>query len=499
MEAKLLLFKDIDNATLWNGALLHLDDYYQRDQSGFISDVQPAIKDLQWNYFNINPTSYKSHVFVGDIIEGSENLVSVPHSIVNNLGISLSLKIVFSVLYINPFRGLGIYGVDKDFLNLCGTSISNSDLIVPLESQLSDLPLNSSFVSYTVNFHSKATGTPSIEMNSADSVAALLDDPISSSVWGSLPALKQTSANFMAKSVSPKIVSDTSYITIFTPHNLDTLYIDSVFNLTFSVSDTANLKKILIIYQDRLIEDTTIQTNYNYSLSVSNNYIDTQKVAVLAYYSLNDSIIISSKSVSVFIKPNSNPTEIKSKDNFVYLLNNEDYYPDVNIYFDKFISEIGTTGTALNINIANSDILSYNNVTKKITSIKGGETFAVIDYRGLKDTVYFKVNGNNIMGILGNGNNSGSSNVPTNYALFQNYPNPFNPTTVIKYSVPQLSKVTLKVYDILGREIKILVDEEKSAGNYQVQFNATKLSSGVYFYRMQAGGFVVTKKLVLLK
>ncbi len=92
------------------------------------------------------------------------------------------------------------------------------------------------------------------------------------------------------------------------------------------------------------------------------------------------------------------------------------------------------------------------------------------------------------------------------FKLEQNYPNPFNPTTNIKYSILKESFVTLKVYDILGKEITTLVNEKKPLGNYSVNFNAINLPSGVYFYRMQAipegrqaGSFVSTKKFVLLK
>ncbi len=494
LESKLSVMSAVDIvAKLFD--INEIDKFYTRGAL-LINGIQPAIKDLKMNSYNINSTSYKSHVFVGDIINGTDNLASLPVNTLTNLNINLDIRLLLSILYPGP---TGLQNLDYDFLSLCGNSISNSDLIVPLNSQLSGLAIGSSLTTYTINFHSQAVGSPSIEMNSADSVAALLDVPISSSVWGNLPALQKISTNFMTKSAPPKILEDTSFITIYAPHNLDTLYIDSLFNLTFSLSDTVNLKKILIIYQDKFIEDTTIQTNYNYTLSVSNNNIDTQKVAILAYYSVNDTTIVSGKTVSVFIKPNSNPTEIKSKDTFVYLLNNEDYDPDIIIYFDKFIGEIGNAGTALNITIADPDILSYNSLTKKITALKGGETSAVVEYRGLKDTVYFKVNGDNIVGIPGGGNNSGSSGVPNSFALYQNYPNPFNPSTVIKYSVPTLTKVTIKIFDLLGREIKTLVDEEKTAGNYEVQFNASNLSSGVYFYRIQAGDFMQTKKLILLK
>jgi hypothetical protein len=89
--------------------------------------------------------------------------------------------------------------------------------------------------------------------------------------------------------------------------------------------------------------------------------------------------------------------------------------------------------------------------------------------------------------------------LPTTYSLEQNYPNPFNPSTTIKYQIPTQNFVTLKVYDVLGNEIETIIKEEKSIGNYGVEFNATSLPSGVYFYRLQAGKFFDTKKMVLMK
>ncbi len=85
------------------------------------------------------------------------------------------------------------------------------------------------------------------------------------------------------------------------------------------------------------------------------------------------------------------------------------------------------------------------------------------------------------------------------FRLGQNYPNPFNPSTKINYQIPQAGFVTLKVYDPLGREVTMLVNEEKAAGNYEVNFNADKLSSGVYFYKLQTGNYIKTRKMVLIK
>lgn len=92
-----------------------------------------------------------------------------------------------------------------------------------------------------------------------------------------------------------------------------------------------------------------------------------------------------------------------------------------------------------------------------------------------------------------------SSEKPTEYSLMQNYPNPFNPATTISYSIPKNGLVTIKVYDILGKEIAALVNENQEAGNYSVEFNASNLPSGIYFYTLTSGNFTATKKLILLK
>ncbi len=97
-----------------------------------------------------------------------------------------------------------------------------------------------------------------------------------------------------------------------------------------------------------------------------------------------------------------------------------------------------------------------------------------------------------------------NNEIPNSFKLEQNYPNPFNPSTTIKYSIPRsteyysVNQVTLKVFNILGQEVTELVNEVKSAGNYQVQFDASSLTSGIYLYKIQVGKFSSTKKMILL-
>lgn len=89
--------------------------------------------------------------------------------------------------------------------------------------------------------------------------------------------------------------------------------------------------------------------------------------------------------------------------------------------------------------------------------------------------------------------------IPNSFKLEQNYPNPFNPSTVIKYAVPERSSVLIKVYNIVGEEVAKLVSEEKDQGWYEVTLNSTGLASGIYIYRMTAGNFINTKKMILIK
>jgi hypothetical protein len=97
------------------------------------------------------------------------------------------------------------------------------------------------------------------------------------------------------------------------------------------------------------------------------------------------------------------------------------------------------------------------------------------------------------------GINQSSSQIPDKFALYQNYPNPFNPSTKIKFDIPDGDFTTVAVYDVLGKEISILVRLELSAGSYEVTFDGGNLASGIYFYRMISGNFADTKKMILIK
>ncbi|MCX7878691.1 MAG: T9SS type A sorting domain-containing protein [Ignavibacteria bacterium] len=97
------------------------------------------------------------------------------------------------------------------------------------------------------------------------------------------------------------------------------------------------------------------------------------------------------------------------------------------------------------------------------------------------------------------GINYNNNQNPVSFALFQNYPNPFNPVTNIKFDIPKQQSVKLIVYDISGRETQTILNKSLSPGSYSIQYNASNLSSGVYFYKLETEGFTESKKMIVVK
>jgi len=142
----------------------------------------------------------------------------------------------------------------------------------------------------------------------------------------------------------------------------------------------------------------------------------------------------------------------------------------------------GSNWTSVGLGIPNTTIYAF--------AISGSKIFA-----GTLSGIVYKRELSEIITSV----ESMSTDLPTNFSVSQNYPNPFNPSTTINFSVPSSEFITLKVFDVLGNETATLVNEEKPAGVYEVEFNALGLSSGIYFYKIQTSSFVETKKMILLR
>lgn len=166
---------------------------------------------------------------------------------------------------------------------------------------------------------------------------------------------------------------------------------------------------------------------------------------------------------------------------------------------------IGTSRHGL-IKWDGTECITYNMENSNL--IEKGVNYINIDEHGNKWMNNHSLRGQNFGLVIFNENgvivnvdkfDSNSELKPNKYLLNQNYPNPFNPATTIEYSLPQSEYVEIVVYDLLGNKVSTLVQEELSAGSYKVNFDGSNLSSGIYFYRLQTGSFIETKKLVLLK
>jgi len=175
--------------------------------------------------------------------------------------------------------------------------------------------------------------------------------------------------------------------------------------------------------------------------------------------------------------------KINKVDGSSTLVGNTGFSQTPSIAFDsegKFFGTTNFSGSKI------SDLISIDTLNGTGTVI-GPTGFSLVSGLVMKGTVVVGIKENTI------------NQVPIDYALKQNYPNPFNATTKITYSLPKSSKVSLKIYDIIGNEILTLVDGTKEAGVYDVVFNEANLTSGVYLYKITAGDFISTKKMILLK
>ena len=123
----------------------------------------------------------------------------------------------------------------------------------------------------------------------------------------------------------------------------------------------------------------------------------------------------------------------------------------------------------------------------------------ITDYEGNERIIEHRIDIGCYERSVIDGIDSQDQSKPSDFILYQNYPNPFNPNTTINYIIPSEQFVTMKVYDVLGKEVAVLVSEEKPAGSYEVDFNASQLSSGVYFYQVKAGPPIQTMKMILIK
>lgn len=469
--------------------------------------VSPAVHDLRINGgVTFNTSAIKANAIVGDMIDGNEpDINNIDNSIIDQLSYNSSFpKYLFLLdpfIYISKRKFLKKINDRLYSFNNQSDFITNSDFIVSTNSQGSGLDTTASNISYASGyFHSQSTGFPGIVEHTYDKVIRILNSSFGSPLLG---YLQQTNSfkTILADKINTAIISklDTTFITPIEPIPFSSFNVNSSKNISFNINDTMGLSEVGIIFQTNSFQTSEKNFSYNFSVQTDGKYLDTQKVLIYAFYQRSDSVILSTKEIPVIVTTDESIISFNVTRKVFKMRKGDKQTPNFKGVFNTFLSEIGTQGTSISAVVENENIVKFNYNEKIFEAVGYGETSAIVNYKGKSDTVYFIIAGDNATGILDDGHNSTNSGIPDRYELFQSYPNPFNPTTTIKYSIPRISFVNIRIYDILGREVKTLVNEEKLPGIYSIQFNGGNFTSGVYFYRLQAGSFVETKKFILLK
>ncbi|QQS38238.1 MAG: T9SS type A sorting domain-containing protein [Ignavibacteriales bacterium] len=170
---------------------------------------------------------------------------------------------------------------------------------------------------------------------------------------------------------------------------------------------------------------------------------------------------------------------------------------------DQFTQTV--VGTFDDITYNKNNLEKYENISYQVncSNIQPGEYYLRLVTTAVGSTEYNLANVQTSTSNLAKKNYEtiffDGKGLPEEYSLEQNYPNPFNPTTLINYQIPKDGLVTIKVYDIIGKEVTTLVNETKSVGRYSINFDGSNLASGVYIYQLRSGDFVSSKKMMLIK
>ncbi len=220
--------------------------------------------------------------------------------------------------------------------------------------------------------------------------------------------------------------------------------------------------------------------SHSLSGKVANGYLNLQITGIDPYMENYNSLLDALKINTLDIKMKNNTTDNQAafffirSDSVLYHMIGFNIVPNDTVYRDYLIkldSNVGWKGTVVRVRLDPAQNVSTGSIS--------------IDYIRLENDISTNVAVNKYM--------------PFKYVLSQNYPDPFNPTTTINYKVAKVGLVTLNVYDMLGQRVATLVNKVQNTGKYSINFDASRLASGVYMYRINAGNFSATKKLVLLK
>jgi hypothetical protein len=467
----------------------------------------------------LNQSNISAHLMAGRLLPKSETLDQIPPAFWDNISqiydgyeILDQLASYLEILYPDAkHQAEGITNTTERTLIIYNYVISkyygysfiyDSDLIVPVASQLSGLNEDASNVTVFDNIIHTGNSELSVTSNTdvGTSVKHLLNSNINSPQFGPIPASVLNSKSLSSvdnrKKSFPSFGIKQDKIKITSIANGSGVFVDSVLNINFNIKDTTGLQYVKLYFQNKSYITYDKLLNQGFTVQVSGTYLKTQPIEILAVYYNNDSTYWSFDTSNVNVQTTSQLQKFFVEPKIMEIAVKQLDSPDYNAVYSSFLSKIESNDPDLTYSVSDPDVVSLSSGTNFITGHSKGETSVIISYKGLADTIYIVVNDTLTTGIS---DPATDKTIPVDFYLSQNYPNPFNPSTIIKYTVPYTELVKIKIYDILGKEIKTIVNEVKKAGVYTVEFKAGNMASGVYFYQLKSGNFISTKKMLLLK
>ena len=379
-------------------------------------DATPAVKDLQQNNgVNMAQTNIPSHLIAGDVFG---NLPTINPYVYNTTDQIPHLTSFFYALWeiqraieTDPIKKVQLNNLANfqskaeiavRFVDLYASAYLNTpnfvldgDFIVPLNSQLAGLTSsdpNESIYSGFYSNHLKITE----DLEVGNRVLKLLNSPIGSNLFGSISATSNRLAyNPPVVTTTNTLISaiDTNKIKILSPSNASNYSSDSILVVSVRIKDTANLKYVEINFQGENYMTNSIFPVIKFNLQVKNEFLENQKIIATAVYDIVDTAKFLSDTVNVHVSINAPIQNFSASPKINYLLKHQTTYPDYYATYNTFITKVDNNNSNLSVTINNPSIVKRDSLSIGFKGISDGETFAVISYLGLSDTIYFVVGG----------------------------------------------------------------------------------------------------------
>ncbi len=516
------------------------DPSYQSGQPIMVYDfvLTGAFRDLSVvGGINLGATSnIKSHLIAGDIYAGYQNLPDfdelLPIDVANLLeGTETYLAYVEKIAkYVKAWKKdnpqiqaeidnlLRISNTTERELKLASKLISyisngyegtqfliDSDVIVPFMSQTAGLTANDPNVSvFDPIIHTDLGVGSSLSVTSnqgvCDKVVELLNTPIISTKFGNIPANMSGNRTMQTESFSDSLntnalmsVVDSNIVVIMNAEN-PIYYVDSTVSISVHIKDTANLYYLALYFQGELYRTFLKNEFITFNVPVSGSILDSQFIYVEAYYDYLDSVVVVYDGLKIKVLPQGNPTNFQVNPEIIYLAENQITLPQYQVTYSNTVSNLG-----MNMNIGatvnNPTIMQFNNNTKTFTAVGIGETYAIVSYKGVADTVYFIVSDTTTFSTTGifepqNGN------LLTQNIQLKAFPNPTENVINVDYILPQYSNIEISVMNMLGQTVKKYNAENQIEGQHNRQISIQEIPSGMYILNVKTDYGNFTTKIV---